>query len=201
MKEKIPTGILFDFHQLGPKCLIEKTQTADNKNHEHYAKLSFNHQKIITRLYHTRLVSIMENLTNYCIQLEGTDSLLLSMDEQHYFKDISAVSGFNRQFTIHIFDRTGQRLFGTTYVYPVKIDDQDTIINQIDNDLDADKSLILEHIQNRYMNMPYLKLAEQLYRDVQTKQLPGSLKSIVVCHAEKRIGLLNRQLSDLPQYP
>lgn len=201
MKENYPAGILFDFYQLGPKCLIEKVQTADNKNHEHYAKLSFNHQKIITRLYHKRLIPIMENLTDYCIQIEGTDSLLLSMDDQHYFEDISAISGFKRQFTIHIFDRTGQRLFGTTYVYPVKIDDQDTIINQLADDLDADKSLLYEHIQNRYMNMPYLKLAEQIYNDVQDKRLPESLKSIVVCHAAKRSALLNRDLSELPQYP
>lgn len=200
MKEKYPAGILFDFYQLGPKCLIEKIQTADNKSHEHYAKLSFNHQKIITRLYNDRLITIMENLPNYCIQLEGADSLLLSMDEQHCFKDISDTGEFKRQFKIHIFDRTGQRFFGTTYVYPVKINDQDTIINQLENDLDADKSLLYEHIRNRYMNMPYLKLAEQVYRDVQNKQLPGSLKSVVVCHAEKRSALINRKLSDMPQY-
>lgn len=200
MKEKCPAGILFDFYQLGPKCLIEKTQTADNKNHEHYAKLSFNHQKIITRLYHDRLITIMENLPDYCIQLEGADSLLLSMDKQHYFKDVSDTGGFKRQFKIHIFDKTGQRFFGTSYVYPVKINDQDTIINQLANDLDADESLLYEYIRNCYMNMPYLKLAEQLYRDVQNKQLPEPLKSIVVCHAEKRSALINRKLSDMPQY-
>ena len=200
MREQHPTGILFDFYQLGPKCLIEKTQIADNKKHEHYAKLSFNHQKIITRLYYNRLMTIMENLPGYCIQLEGTDSLRLSMDDQHYFKDISDTGEITRQFKIHIFDKTGKRFFGTSYIYPVKINDQDTIINQLENDLDADKSLLYEHIRNCYMNIPYLKLAEQLYCDVQNKQLPGSLKSIVVCHAEKRNGLLNRKLSEMPQY-